>query len=68
MMPDIIDAKELSVNVFGGALSPWTIRKMANNQGLPYIPNGRRMLFSRTGVVAWMEAKQKQNTQVSRGK
>jgi len=59
--PDIMDAKELSSIVFGGAISPWTIYQMVKNQGMPYIENGRNKLFSRTGVVQWMESRQKQN-------
>lgn len=59
--PDIMDAKELSSIVFGGAISPWTIYQMVKNQGMPYIENGRNKLFSRVGIVQWMESRQKQN-------
>ena len=64
--PDIMDAKELSSIVFGGAISPWTIYQMVKNQGMPYIENGRNKLFSRTGVVQWMESRQKRNREVCR--
>lgn len=39
-------------------LSAWTVRRWRLNEGLPVIQIGRRFLYRRDAVLAWLESRE----------
>ncbi|MCL6612473.1 MAG: helix-turn-helix domain-containing protein [Peptococcaceae bacterium] len=54
-MRETIEAKE-AATILG--LSEWTVYDLARRRVLPHVRVGRRVLFRRTSILAWLEAQE----------
>ncbi|SHF31404.1 DNA binding domain-containing protein, excisionase family, partial [Desulfofundulus australicus DSM 11792] len=54
-MRETMTAKE-AAEILG--VSEWTVYDLARRQMVPHVKIGRRVLFRRTSILAWLEAQE----------